>query len=69
MITGFPETNNPIKAIKVSVQDYFLKPFDTGELIRSIESHLEKAARLADMSRTVNERTRFNILGVGIASP
>lgn len=59
MITGYASEDAPIQAIKLGVQDYFLKPFDTNELLRSIQFHLESK----------EEPVRFNILGIGIVSP
>src|SRR3990167_4372781 len=54
MITGYASEDAPIQAIKLGIQDYFLKPFDTNDFLRSIESHLRKAEKAV----------RFNILGI-----
>lgn len=42
MMTGYASEDTPVQAIKIGVQDYFLKPLDNDELLKSIEFHLEK---------------------------
>lgn len=69
MITGYANEKAPVEAIKIGVQDYFLKPFDNEELIQSIESHLQRASEHTGGFPIVNQRTQFNVLGIGIVSP
>ncbi|MBI2266494.1 MAG: response regulator [Armatimonadetes bacterium] len=57
VITGYASEDAPLRAIKARVDDYFLKPFDTDELVRSIRQtirryrELKKAADQADLLR------------------
>jgi 3-oxoacyl-[acyl-carrier-protein] synthase II len=59
MMTGYASEDAPVHAIKLGIRDYFLKPFDTKELLESIASHLKKDG----------EPARFTVLGIGIISP
>lgn len=37
VMTGYADESAPIKALKLGVRDYFLKPFDTSKFIHSIQ--------------------------------
>ncbi|GEM_PF-589776 len=68
MITGYASEDAPIEAIKAGVQDYFLKPFDSNQLLKSIETHLEASLQVVKSS-LLQQPVRFSILGIGIVSP
>lgn len=42
IITAYPSVDNAVDALKMGVADYFIKPFKTPDLIRSIERIFEK---------------------------
>lgn len=42
IITAYPSIDNAVEALKVGVADYFIKPFKTPDLIKSIERIFEK---------------------------
>ncbi|MBI2265232.1 MAG: response regulator [Armatimonadetes bacterium] len=42
IITGYANQDAPVKAIKLGVDDYFFKPFDAREFVRSVQASMEK---------------------------
>ncbi|GEM_PF-1355123 len=52
MMTGYASEDAPVQAIKTGVQDYFLKPLDNDELLKSIEFHLEKRYKIIGIEST-----------------
>lgn len=71
MISGYGDAipAAPINAIKVGVEDYFPKPFDNDELIKSIELHLGKSTSISERHDLTAKTTQFNVLGTGIVGP
>lgn len=69
MITGYASQEAPVEAIKLGVEDYFLKPFDNEKLIQSIELHISRSIGQRQIASTQKVHATFNVLGVGIVSP
>ena len=69
MITGFAEPNTPIEALKIGVQDYFLKPFDTNVLLQSIERNLKQYIQRREKYVVSQKMVKFNVIGIGIVGP
>ncbi|MBI2264934.1 MAG: response regulator [Armatimonadetes bacterium] len=55
VMTGYADRDAPVKALRLGAADYFYKPFDPEELLRSVRHHLEKC-RLTRNERVVSKR-------------
>jgi len=70
MVTGFAKIDAPIEAIKIGVQDYFLKPFDNVALLKSIQKNLEDYSKRKEINAPMTKKpVRFNVLSVGVLGP
>jgi response regulator RpfG family c-di-GMP phosphodiesterase/DNA-binding SARP family transcriptional activator len=58
MITGYASPDIPVRAIKLGVDDYLIKPFDDREFLKSVRRSMENARMQKDFDRTLRQQWR-----------
>ncbi|MBI2264939.1 MAG: response regulator, partial [Armatimonadetes bacterium] len=61
VITGYADRDAPVNAMRLGACDYFYKPFQTDELLRSIRHHLDRCRQIRS-ERAVSNRLRQSYL-------
>lgn len=58
MITGYASPDIPVRAIKLGVDDYLMKPFDDREFLKSVRRSMEAARTQREFERTLQQQWR-----------
>ena len=63
MITGYPDIEDAVRAIKDGADDYLVKPFTDGELLMAVQKMAEKLNNRRSVESTVKPAKIYGIIG------